>query len=144
MAKMNPYLNFDGNAEEAFNFYKSVFGGELTTLMKMSDVPPQPGMPPLSDGEKNRVMHVALPIGENILMASDTLPSMGHTLTLGNNSYVAVSADSKADVDRFFAGLSTGGKTEMPPTEMFWGDYWGACKDKYGVQWMVSYTAPKS
>jgi PhnB protein len=144
MAKMNPYLNFDGKAEEAFNFYKSVFGGEFTSIMKMSDVPPQPGMPPVPENEKNRVMHVALPIGENTVMASDIMPSMGHTLVEGNNFHVSVDTDSKQEVDKIFAALSKGGEVKMPVADMFWGSYFGMCKDKYGIQWMVGYTTPKS
>jgi PhnB protein len=112
--------------------------------MKMSDVPPQPGMPPIPENEKNRVMHVALPIGENTVMASDIMPSMGHTLVEGNNFHVSVDTDSKQEVDKIFAALSKGGEVKMPVADMFWGSYFGMCKDKYGIQWMVGYTTPKS
>lgn len=134
---MHPYLNFDGQAEEAFNFYKSIFGGEFITLQKMSDAP---GSEDLPEQEKNRVMHVALPINEHtILMASDCLPSAGHVLKKGNNMYVSVNTDSREEADRLFNGLSAGGNIEMPLDDMFWGDYFGSFTDKFGIQWMVNF-----
>lgn len=136
--KVNPYLNFDGKAEEAFNFYKSVFGGEFAGagIMRMGDAP---GCENITAEEKNRVMHVSLPIGDGaVLMASDTMPSMGHELKVGNNNYISLHPDSKEEADRLFAGLSAGGKVEMPMEDMFWGDYFGSFQDKYGVQWMIN------
>jgi len=134
--KLNPYLNFDGNAEEAFRFYQSVFGGELF-LQRMSEVPDVANLP---DNERNRVMHVALPIGDGqFLMASDCLPSAGHVLHVGNNNYISITTDSREEADRLFKGLSAGGEVEMPLQDMFWGDYFGSFKDKFGVCWMISF-----
>jgi PhnB protein len=136
--KLNPYLNFDGNAEEALKFYQSVFGGELF-LQRMDQAP---GTESLPDNEKKRVMHVSIPIGNGqLLMASDILPSMGHKLTVGNNNYISLSVDSREDADRIFNGLSKGGKVEMPMADMFWGDYFGSFEDKFGVRWMISYNS---
>ncbi len=138
---MHPYLNFDGKAEEAFNFYKSVFGGEFTFFAKMSDAPESDK---LSVEERNRVMHVALPINEHtILMASDCVPSMGHVLKEGNNMYININAESRDDADRLFNGLSAGGTIEMPMEDMFWGDYFGSFKDRFGIQWMVNFGSYK-
>ncbi|WP_256011632.1 VOC family protein [Desertivirga xinjiangensis] len=134
--KVNPYLNFDGNAEEAFKFYQTVFGGELF-IQKMSDAP---GTEALSPEEKNRAMHVSIPIGDGqFLMASDCVPSMGHVLNVGNNNYISISPDSREEAKRIFDALSEGGVIEMPLDDMFWGDYFGSFKDKYGVCWMVNY-----
>lgn len=133
--KLNPYLNFDGNAEEAFKFYQSVFGGELF-VQKMDSVS---GME-IPENEKNRTMHVALPIGDGqTLMASDCLPSQGHVLNVGNNNYISITPDSRDEADRIFNGLSAEGKIEMPMEEMFWGDYFGSFTDKFGVCWMISF-----
>lgn len=143
-ATINPYLNFDGNAEEAFKFYRSVFGGEITTLQKMKDTPGGANVP---DNEKNRVMHVALPIGKNnVLMASDIIPSMGHTLARGNNFHISVSTGSEEEAEKVFNGLAAGGKVIMPLEKTFWGSYFGMLADKFGVQWMVSfdYNRPNS
>lgn len=140
MKAVNPYLNFDGQAEEAMNFYKSVFGGEFTGngIMRMSDVP---DMPTLSEEEINRVMHVSLPLSNgSVLMASDILPSMGHKLTTGNNNYISLAPDSREEADRIFKGLSEGGEIEMPMQDQFWGDYFGSFKDKYAVCWMINYS----
>lgn len=135
---MHPYLNFDGQAEEAFNFYKSVFGGEFTFFAKMSDAPESDK---LTEAEKNRVMHVALPINEHTtLMASDCVPSAGHVLKEGNNMYINIQAESREDADRLFNGLSAGGTIEMPMEDMFWGDYFGSFKDRFGIQWMVNFS----
>ena len=133
--KLNPYLNFDGNAEEAFRFYQTVFGGELF-VQKMDSVP---GME-IPENEKNRAMHVALPIGnDQHLMASDCLPSQGHVLNVGNNNYISITPDSREEADRIFSGLSAGGKIEMPMEDMFWGDYFGSFTDKFGVCWMINF-----
>ncbi|TDQ30096.1 VOC family protein [Tenacibaculum caenipelagi] len=136
--KVNPYLNFDGNAEEAFNFYKSVFGGEFTALMKMSDAPDADKLP---EEDKNRVMHISLPLSKDtILMASDILPYEGHTLKEGNNSYISIHPESKEEADRLFNGLSKEGDIEMPLEMQFWGDYFGSFIDKFGIHWMVNYS----
>lgn len=137
MPKLNPYLNFDGTAEEAFNFYKSVFGGDFAgEIHKMGNAP---GTENLSEEEKNRVMHIALPIGNDLLMASDIVPGFGQTLTVGNNNYVSIFPDSRDEADRIFKGLSEGGNIEMPIEDQFWGDYFGSFQDKYGVHWMINY-----
>lgn len=136
--KVHPYLNFDGKAEEAFNFYKSVFGGEFVGgVSKMGDAP---GTENLSDDEKNRVMHIALRISDELfLMASDIVPSMGHTLIEGNNNYISLHPTSKEEADRLFNGLSAGGTIEMPLEDTFWGAYYGSFKDQFGVYWMVNF-----
>ncbi len=138
MPKINPYLNFDGKAEEAFTFYKSVFGGAfLGEVYKLGNAP---GAENLTEEEKNRVMHIALPIGKSdILMASDIVPSAGHKLSVGNNNYVSIFPESREEADHLFNGLSAGGTIEMPMADQFWGDYFGSFQDKYGVYWMVNY-----
>ncbi|HRN55910.1 MAG TPA: VOC family protein [Agriterribacter sp.] len=137
---LNPYLNFDGNAEEAFRFYQTVFGGELY-IQKMSEAPSTENLP---DAEKSRIMHVGLPIGNGqFLMASDILPSLGHVLHVGNNNYISVTPDSREEADRIFNGLSAGGVVEMPMADMFWGDYFGSFTDKFGVKWMINVPGAK-
>lgn len=137
MAQMNPYLNFDGNAEEAFNFYKAVFGGEFLAIHRMSDAP---GTENLPASEKNRLMHISLPVGNGVvLMASDTLPSAGHVLSQGNNVHLSLHPESREEADRLFAGLSAGGKVEMPLQDTFWGAYYGNFTDRFGIRWMINY-----
>lgn len=132
---LNPYLNFDGNAEEAFRFYHSVFGGEFY-IQKMSDAP---GTENLPAEERDLIMHVSIRISDNqFLMASDCIKSQGHVLNQGNNNYISVTPDSREEADRLFNGLSEGGEIEMPMEEMFWGDYFGSFKDRYGVYWMIN------
>jgi PhnB protein len=140
MARVSTYLNFVRSTEEAFNFYKSVFGGEfIGGINRMGEVPPQPGQPPLSDADKNLVMHVALPIlGGHMLMGTDAPESMGFKMNFGNNIYINLEPDTRAELDRLFEGLSAGGKVETKPQEMFWGDYFASCTDKFGVQWMFN------
>ncbi|WP_018478742.1 VOC family protein [Pontibacter roseus] len=138
MATLNPYLNFKGNTEEAFRFYKSVFGGEFLALQRFKDTPEGDK---LSSEDQEKIMHVALPIGQgNMLMGTDALESMGQTLTQGDNISLAINADSEAEADKLFQGLSAGGKVTMPLQKAFWGDYFGMLTDKFGIQWMVSYT----
>ena len=137
MATINPYLNFNGNTEEAFNFYRAVFGGEFTTLQRFKDTP-EADRVPASDKEK--IMHVSLPIGKgNVLMATDALESMGHALTVGNNFSIAVNAESEEEADKLFSGLSAGGQVTLPLQKAFWGAYFGMLADKFGIQWMVNY-----
>ncbi len=137
MAKLNSYLNFDGQAEEAFNFYKSIFGGEfLGGIHTMGNAP---GTENLSENSKNRVMHIALPIGNDLLMASDIIPEFGQTLTKGNSNYISIFPDSREEANRIFNGLSDGGSVEMPLEDQFWGDYFGSFQDKFGISWMVNY-----
>jgi PhnB protein len=143
MATINPYLNFNGNTEEAFNFYKSVFGGEFAAVMRFKDMPQSEGGcdgQQVSENELDKIMHIALPIGSsNILMATDMLESMGQTLIEGNNYSISINAESREEADKLFGGLSEDGKVEMPLADAFWGDYFGMLQDKFGVRWMVSY-----
>lgn len=138
MLKINIYLNFNGNTEKAFNFYKSVFGTELTPIVRFKDMPME-GVS-IRKEDENKVMHVGLPIGKhNMLMATDTLPSLGQKLIEGNNFYISVHPDSKEEADRIFSALSKGAAIEMPMADQPWGDYYGSLKDKFGVQWMINY-----
>lgn len=136
--KLHPYLNFDGKAEEAFNFYKSVLGGEFVGgISKMGDAP---GTESLPEDEKNRVMHIALRISEDLfLMASDIVPSMGHKLVEGNNNYISLHPSSKEEADRLYNGLSDGGNIEMALEDTFWGAYYGSFEDKFGIHWMINF-----
>lgn len=140
MASVSTYLNFKRETEEAFNFYKSVFGGEFEgEINRMGDVPLQPGQPPIAEADKNLVMHVSLKIlAGHRLMGTDAPESMGFTLNQGNNVYINLEPDTRAETDKLFAALSEGGKVEMPLQEMFWGDYFGSLRDKFGVQWMFN------
>lgn len=136
MPNINPYLNFNGNAEEAFNVYKSIFGGEFTAVMRFRDMP-QDGS--VKEADMDKIMHISLPVGSNVLMASDVLESMGQQFRPGNNNYVSLGTDSKEDADRVFAVLSEGGTVEMPMQDAFWGDYFGSLIDRFGIGWMISY-----
>ncbi len=137
MATFNPYLNFSGNTEEAFNFYKSVFGGEFTMVMRFRDVPDSENMPA---EVLDKIMHISLPIGKgNILMGTDALESMGQKLVQGNNHYFMLTADSREEADDLFARLSVNGIVETPLQDMFWGDYYGSFTDQFGIQWMINY-----
>ncbi|MGV3504777.1 MAG: VOC family protein [Adhaeribacter sp.] len=136
MASLNPYLNFNGNTEEAFNFYKSVFGGEFLTLQRFKDTP---GGDQVAEADRDKIMHVALPIGQNILMATDALESMGQHLKAGNNYSLSLDAASEAEANQLFQALSAGGKVDMPLEKTFWGAYFGMLTDRFGIQWMVNY-----
>lgn len=144
MAHTSIYLNFAGNAEEAFNTYKKVFRSEFSTpFMRMGDIPPQPGMPSLSEEDKKKVMHVALPIlGGTEIMATDILESMGHKLVEGNNVTLSLNPDTKEEADRLYKELSHDGSDGVAPHDEFWG-YWGTCKDKFGIRWMFNVMNPK-
>ena len=139
MARVSTYLNFPRTTEEAFNFYKSVFGGEfIGEMSRFSSIPPQPDKP-LAEADKNLVMHVALPIlGGHVIMGTDAPESMGFTVKPGNNMYINLEPDTRAETKRLFDALSYGGKVEMELQEMFWGDYYGSCTDKFGIQWMFN------
>jgi len=137
MAAVNPYLNFNGTTEEAFNFYRSVFGGEFITLQRFRDTP-EAGS--IREADRDKIMHVALSIGDGtILMGTDALESMGHPLTVGNNFYMSISANSEEEAQTFFYALSAGGKINMPLEKTFWGAYFGIFTDKFGIQWMINY-----
>ena len=139
MANVSIYLNFMGNTEEAFNHYKKVFKTEFSSpIMRNKDIPQQDGMPSLSEAEKNKVMHVALPIlGGTQLMGTDMLESMGHKLIEGNNITISLNPDTKEEADRLYKELSQGGKDGVAPHDEFWG-YWGTCKDPFGIRWMFN------
>ena len=142
MNKLNPYLNFDGRAEEAFLFYRSVFGGEISSIIRFKDLPIEGVTIPKAD--ENKIMHIALPIGpSDVLMASDIIPALGQKLVPGNNAYLSLNAETKEEADRVFHALSSGGKVEMPLADQIWGDYYGSFADKFGILWMVSYAYPK-
>lgn len=141
MAYINPYLNFQGNTEEAFNFYRSVFGGEFSTMMRFGEVP---GMEQMPENEKKMFMHISLPIGKNTLMATDALESMNQKLITGNNIHLSVHTDSREEADALYGKLSAGGNPTMPMAEQFWGDYFGMAIDKFGIQWMINYAKPKN
>ena len=145
MASVSTYLNFERNTEEAFEFYKLVFKTEYKgEVMRMGAVPAQEGQPPMAEADKNLVMHVALPIlGGHMLLGTDVPESMGFTVKMGNNVYINLGPDSKAEADRLFLALSAGGKVEMPMQDMFWGDYFGSFTDKFGVGWMINYHEEK-
>lgn len=137
MALINPYINFNGNAEEAFNFYKSVFGGEFTKVMRFKDLASDEF--PVSENEATKIMHIALPIGKNILMANDVPESMGRTNENENRSKISISAENKEEADKLFNGLSAGGQIEFPIADSPWGSYFGMFRDKYGIEWMVDF-----
>lgn len=141
MTSVSIYLNFPNQTEEAFNFYKSVFGTEFMDdgIMRFKDIPPQEGMPPLPEEDQNLVMHVTLPIlGGYLLMGSDAPESMGFKVSKGNNVYINLMPDTRDETRRLFKALSEGGEVEQELQDMFWGDYYGSCKDKFGVQWMFN------
>lgn len=139
MALINPHMAFNGNAEEAFNFYKSVFGGEFATVMRFKDMP---GMEhQIAEGEADKIMHIALPIGPNVLMGNDVPEAMGRVNEAENRSKIAIGAESREEADNIFNGLSAGGEVEMPMADSPWGSYFGMFRDKYGIEWMVDYDA---
>ena len=138
MALINPHINFNGNAEEAFTFYKSVFGGEFTTVARFKDL--SNAEHPISEKEAEKIMHIALPIGKtSVLMASDTPEFMGKHNENETRSKISISAESKAEADKIYNGLSEGGQIEMPIDDSPWGAYFGMFRDKYGIEWMVSF-----
>ena len=143
MATVSTYLNFNGTTEEAFTFYKSVFGTEfLGPIHRMGDGPAMEFQPDLSEHDKNLVMNVALPIlGGHVIMGTDAVESMGQTLIEGNNSYICLDPDTRADAERLFAALGEGGTVEMPLADQSWGDYFGSFKDKFGTLWMINCTS---
>ena len=137
MALINPHINFNGNCEEAFHFYQSVFGGDFAMIMRFKDMasPEQP----VSEKEADKIMHIALPIGGNILMGNDVPEFMGKVNEMENRSKISISAASKEEANKLFTGLSAGGTIEVPIDESPWGSYFGMFRDKYGIEWMVDY-----
>jgi PhnB protein len=142
MTRLHIYLNFSGNTEEAFNFYRSVFGGEFSSIVRFKEFPMEGVSIPPQDEDK--IMHIGLPVGEdNMLMASDTLQSLGQELVQGNNVHISVHPASKEEADRIFSALSEEGEIGMPIGDQAWGDYYGSLKDRFGVMWMVNYSPPR-
>jgi PhnB protein len=140
MARVSTYLNFVRETEQAFNFYRQVFGTEFEgQVARFGDVPPQPGQPPLPEADKRLIMHIALPIlGGHRLLGTDAPASMGFKLVQGTNFYINLEPDTRKEADRLFQGLSAGGKVDTPMQEMFWGAYWGNFTDRFGIQWMIN------
>ena len=141
MAAINPHVNFNGNAEEAFHFYKSVFGGEFARIVRFKDLASADF--PVPESEANLIMHIALPIGSTVLKANDVPPSMGRTNENENRSKIVISTESKQEADKLFSGLSAGGQIEMPIDDSPWGTYFGMFRDKYGIEWMVEFDSKK-
>ena len=143
MARVSTYLNFMGNTEEAFEFYRKAFGTEfLGSIQRMRDVPADPNGPPLSEAEQNMVMHVELPIlGGHIIMGTDILESMGHNLRVGNNTTINLEPDTREETQRLFDALSEGSTDCAPLADMFWGASWGTCLDRFGVRWMFNFAS---
>ena len=139
MSTINPYINFNGNAEEAFTFYQSVFGGEFSQVMRFKDLA-IPGYH-VSEQEGNKIMRIVLPIGKNVLIANDVPESMGRVNERENRSKIAIMAESREEADRFFKGLSEGGEAEMGMDESPWGTYFGMLRDKYGIEWTIEFNA---
>lgn len=139
MTTVNVYLTFNGNCEEAFNFYKSVLGGEFSYVGRFGDMPAESGhQMPAEDA--NKIMHISLPVGgDTVLMGSDTGGEWAPHYSIGNNFSISINTDSRVNADKYFNGLSAGGEVTMPMQDTFWGDYFGMWKDKYGVSWMVSF-----
>lgn len=140
MATVSTYLNFSRNTEEAFSFYKTVFGGDFSgEITRFGDIPPSDDMPPLAEEDKNLVMHISLPIlGGHMLMGTDAPESMGFTMNFGNNVHINLEPDTRKETEKLFQALSEGGTITMELQDMFWGDYFGSCTDKFGVQWMFN------
>nr|WP_315208395.1 VOC family protein [uncultured Flavobacterium sp.] len=137
MALINPHINFNGNAEEAFNFYKSVFGGEFAKIMRFRDLASTEFQ--VSENEANKIMHIALPIGQNILMGNDVPESMGPVNENENRSKISISAESRQEANKLFSGLSSGGNIEVPIDDSPWSSYFGMFRDKFGIEWMVDF-----
>ena len=137
---LNVYLFFDGNCREAFEFYRSVFGGEFTMIQTFGDGPPDMKVP---EAEKDRIMHVSLPVGSTVLMGSDSTSAFGPPPVAGDNFAISVDAESREQCDDLCARLSEGGTVTTPPQEMFWGAYFGCWTDRFGIKWMVNYELPR-
>lgn len=140
MSRVSTYLNFPRSTEQAFRFYQTVFKSELSApIARFKDAPPTPGQPPLAEADRELVMHIELPIlGGHVLMGTDAPESMGFKLAQGNNVYINLEPDTRAETDRLFKALSDGGRIEMPLQEMFWGGYFGCLSDRFGIRWMFN------
>jgi len=142
MALINPHINFNGNAEEAFNFYQSVFGGEIAQIIRFRDISTPEY--PITDNEANKIMHIALPIGNNILMANDVPERLGKVSENENRSKICISAESREEADKLFYGLSADGNVEVPIGDSPWDTYFGMFRDKFGIEWMVDFDKKSS
>lgn len=139
MTTVNVYLTFDGNCREAFDFYRSVFGGEFSSAETFGEIPPEVEIPPMSDEQKKKIMHISLPISkETIIMGSDTGGNWAPDLKVGNNFSISVNTKDKAETTRVFNALAEGGNITMPLNETFWNAYFGMLTDKFGINWMVN------
>lgn len=137
---INPYLTFNGTCEEAFNFYRAVFGGNFTYVGRFKEMPPMEGQPPVSEEAGNLIMHISLPISkETTLMGSDSSEEFGKATVVGNNFGISIDATSEKEADRLYSALAEGGKQTMPMSKTFWGSYWGMLTDRYGINWMISF-----
>ena len=141
MASINPHINFNGNAEEAFTFYKSAFGGEFSRIVRFKDLASAEYQ--VDEAEANKIMHIELPIGKTALMANDVPAVLGRTNENENRSKIVVSTDSKEEADKIYHGLSAGGHIEMPISDSPWGTYFGMFRDKYGIEWMIEFDSNK-
>ena len=144
MARVSTYINCPGTTEQAFLFYKSVFGGEFNgRVARFRDIPPHPGQPPMAEADLDLVVHIELPIlGGHVLMGTDAPESMGFTVKVGNNMHINLEPDTRAEAERLFNGLSAGGTVDMPLQDMFWGAYFGSFTDRFGIHWMVNCATP--
>ena len=141
MTTINPHINFNGNAEEAFTFYKSVFGGEFGKLIRLKDMANADF--PVADADANKILHIELPTGPNVLMGNDIPEAMGKVSENENRSKISISTDSKEEADKLVNGLSAGGSVEMPIGDSPWGSYFAMFRDKYGIEWMVEFNSNK-
>lgn len=140
MTTVNVYLTFEGDCKAAFDFYKSVFGGEFPQVSTFGEMPPQEGMPPIDEKSKDKIMHISLPISkETVLMGSDTGGEWAKNFKKGNNFSITINTENKEEADRIFNDLSKGGKKTMPMNKTFWGAYFGMLEDKFGINWMVNF-----
>ena len=137
MALINPHINFNGNAEEAFNFYQSVFGGEFTKITRLKDIATAEF--PIAPNDANKILYIALPIGKNVLIANDVPEHMGKVNEKENRSKISISAESREEADKLFHGLSSGGEIEMPMGDSSWGSYLGGFRDKFGIEWIIEF-----
>lgn len=137
MALINPSINFNGNAEEAFNFYQSAFGGTIATIVRMKDI--ASAEMPVAEEDMNKIMHITLPIGQNMLIGNDVPSFLGKVNENENRSKIVINADSREEADKLFNGLSAGGNVEVPISDSPWGSYFGMFRDKYGIEWMIDY-----
>lgn len=143
MTKLNPYLTLPGTAAQAIELYKKVFKSEPSSVSKFKDMPPQEGMPKLSESGGERIIHAGFQIGNDTLMISDAPEGQDNTVIMGTQTHVSLHPDSKAEADRMFGVLSEGGQVTMPMAMQFWGDYFGMCTDKFGIRWMINYHEEK-